>query len=100
MLNGRINGTLNLSRSLGDLSFKRQKNRSVDDQLVISRPDITEIPRCPEDEFIFIGCDGVWERYVKDSQLMVSRIVADKKTHRDGVGLLSALFGSFLAEDT
>ena len=38
---GRMNGNLNLSRALGDMEYKRQKDRDRDCQLIISKPDIT-----------------------------------------------------------
>jgi len=33
---------------------------SASEQCVISVPDIIETPRSEEDEFILMGCDGVW----------------------------------------
>jgi serine/threonine protein phosphatase PrpC len=36
---------------------------------------VTEISRqAGEDEFIIMGCDGIWEKYVNDSQPMITRI--------------------------
>jgi serine/threonine protein phosphatase PrpC len=98
---GRINGVINLSRGLGDLNFKRQKNRAYDDQLVICRPDITEVTRSPgEDEFIIMGCDGVWEQFAKDSQLMISRVASDRKSASDGLAVVGQLLDSLLARGT
>ena len=42
---GRINGNLNLSRAIGDFEYKRNKNLSVDEQLIIAIPDIKKINR-------------------------------------------------------
>jgi protein phosphatase PTC2/3 len=101
IINGRINGGLNLSRSLGDFNFKRQKNRTYDEQFVICRPDVTEILRVPEDdEFIIIGCDGIWEKFVKDSQLMITKLVNDRQQTCDGLMLISNLLDSCLAKQT
>ena len=53
---GRINGALNLSRSFGDLAFKQQKKRSYDQQIVICKPDVSEVVReAGKDEFIVFG---------------------------------------------
>ena len=30
-------------------------------------PDIIEVPRLLSDDFIFIACDGIWEKYGDDS---------------------------------
>jgi serine/threonine protein phosphatase PrpC len=61
---GRVNGGLNLTRSFGDFDYKRNKNLSYAEQMITCKPDIVEIKREPDDEFIIVGCDGIWERYV------------------------------------
>jgi serine/threonine protein phosphatase PrpC len=58
--NGRVNGGLNLSRSLGDFFYKSDKNLGFDEQLIISKPDVTVVDRSKQDEFIIMGCDGIW----------------------------------------
>jgi serine/threonine protein phosphatase PrpC len=58
--NGRVNGGLNLSRSMGDFFYKRDKSLAYDEQLIISKPDVTVVDRSKEDEFIIMGCDGIW----------------------------------------
>ena len=66
MEKGRINGHLNLSRSIGDLYYKREKLLPADKQVVISKPDVMEIELVKNDDFIITGCDGLWERYEHD----------------------------------
>lgn len=58
---GRVNSNLNLSRALGDLEYKKDKKRGVDKQLIIAVPDIKSRKLVEKDEFIIIGCDGIWE---------------------------------------
>jgi serine/threonine protein phosphatase PrpC len=41
IVNGRVNGGLNLSRSFGDFNYKKAKNKAWDEQLIICKPDIT-----------------------------------------------------------
>lgn len=41
---GRICGTLNLSRALGDFEFKKRKSGKWDEQMVIAKPDIVRKP--------------------------------------------------------
>lgn len=60
IVNGRVNGGLNLSRSFGDFNYKRVKGKSWDEQPITCKPDITEIVRQRDDEFIIMGCDGIW----------------------------------------
>lgn len=56
---GRVNGILNMSRSIGDLQFKR--GRSVGDFAVSCVPDVMNEAISDFDDFIIIACDGIWE---------------------------------------
>mmetsp|Transcript_24982 Transcript_24982/g.59454 ORF Transcript_24982/g.59454 Transcript_24982/m.59454 type:complete len:324 (-) Transcript_24982:110-1081(-) len=58
---GRINGSLNLSRALGDLEFKGQDGLRPEEQLVSCVPDVVELELRDGDEFIVLACDGVWD---------------------------------------
>jgi protein phosphatase 1G len=57
----RVNGNLNLSRAIGDLEYKKNPSLLPEDQIISSTPDVLCIDRCSEDEFIVLGCDGVWD---------------------------------------
>lgn len=56
---GRVDGALNLSRSIGDLQFKRGDNDN--DCAVTCIPDVLNETVNPYDDFIIIACDGVWD---------------------------------------
>jgi len=56
----RVNGNLNLSRAIGDLSFK-QTDLSPKEQMVCATPDVRTFQLDPRDEFMVIACDGVWD---------------------------------------
>jgi serine/threonine protein phosphatase PrpC len=58
---GRVNGNLNLTRAIGDLDFKNNDKLTAEEQLIIALPDTKRIKIKPEDEFLLLGCDGVWE---------------------------------------
>ena len=58
---GRINGNLNLSRSIGDLKYKQVPGIPPADQMITAEPDIKQIALKPDDEFIILGCDGIWD---------------------------------------
>lgn len=58
---GRINGNLNLSRALGDLEYKRNSELAPGEQLISAVPEIKKRTLTPDDEFLVLGCDGVWE---------------------------------------
>lgn len=57
----RINGTLAVSRALGDFEFKKDTMRGPCEQLVSPEPEVTVIERHPSDEFIILACDGIWD---------------------------------------
>lgn len=57
----RINGTLAVSRALGDFEFKKDHRRGPCAQLVSPEPEVTSIERLPQDEFLILACDGIWD---------------------------------------
>ena len=61
-INGyRINNMLNLTRAIGDLSFKSNHELKRHEQSVISLPEITKIEDTEGIDFIIMGCDGIWD---------------------------------------
>ncbi|XP_065833349.1 protein phosphatase 1B-like isoform X2 [Oscarella lobularis] len=57
----RVNGSLAVSRALGDLAYKRVEKLSLQEQLVSPMPDVVETERQEGDEFVVLACDGVWD---------------------------------------
>ncbi|XP_071380341.1 protein phosphatase, Mg2+/Mn2+ dependent, 1Na (putative) [Centroberyx affinis] len=57
----RVNGSLAVSRALGDFDFKEVDWRPQTEQLVSPEPEVYEMERTPEDEFLILACDGVWD---------------------------------------
>lgn len=57
---GRVNGNLNLSRALGDLTYKKNKRVAPKDQVISAFPDVRVQPLGKID-FVVMGCDGIWE---------------------------------------
>lgn len=58
---GRVNGMLNLSRSLGDTEFKQKKNVHPKEQIISCVPDVLYEDLQKADDFVVIACDGIWE---------------------------------------
>ncbi|MED6142802.1 hypothetical protein PIB30_001001 [Stylosanthes scabra] len=58
---GRVNGSLNLARAIGDVEFKQNKFLSVETQIVTANPDLNTVDLCDEDEFMVLACDGIWD---------------------------------------
>ena len=57
----RVNGSLAVSRALGDFEYKCNNELSQLDQLVSPEPDVISIKRNSKDEFIVLACDGIWD---------------------------------------
>ncbi|XP_075771586.1 putative protein phosphatase 1N [Pelodiscus sinensis] len=60
----RLNGSLAVSRALGDFGYKAVAWRGPTEQLVSPEPEVHALARCPaEDEFLLLACDGVWDAF-------------------------------------
>lgn len=68
----RVNGSLAVSRALGDYDYKKSANLLPTEQLVSAEPDLSIIDRSEEDEFLILACDGVWD--VMTNQDVISYI--------------------------
>jgi serine/threonine protein phosphatase PrpC len=55
--------------------------------------------RSPDDNFVILGCDGVWERYVSNSQKMVSHIKQLREKYNDKKVVMDKLFNDLVAKD-
>lgn len=58
---GRVNGSLNLSRAIGDMEFKQNKFLPAEKQIVTANPDINTVELCDDDDFLVLACDGIWD---------------------------------------
>ncbi|KAG5356037.1 Protein phosphatase 2C-like protein 1 [Yarrowia sp. B02] len=52
MISNRVNGMLAVTRALGDTYMK---------QFIIGNPYTTETEIIPDDEFLIVACDGLWD---------------------------------------
>ncbi|RXN17572.1 phosphatase 1A isoform X1 [Labeo rohita] len=58
----RVNGSLAVSRALGDFDYKCVHGKGPTEQLVSPEPEVYAIERSEvEDEFIVLACDGIWD---------------------------------------
>lgn len=57
----RVNGSLAVSRALGDFEYKNVRDKGPCEQLVSPEPEISEIVRSDTDEFLVLACDGIWD---------------------------------------
>lgn len=75
--NGRIDGNLNLSRSLGDLQYKKNPALKPEEQKISAAPDVKKIEFTKEFDFIVMGCDGIYDTLT--SQQIVDSFYAEFK---------------------
>ncbi|KAD3068723.1 hypothetical protein R6Q59_017252 [Mikania micrantha] len=75
---GYLNGVLSVSRALGDWDMKLPQGSASP---LTSEPEIQQIMLTEEDEFLIIGCDGIWD--VMSSQQAVKLVTRGLRRHDD-----------------
>ncbi|KAG8379676.1 hypothetical protein BUALT_Bualt07G0113800 [Buddleja alternifolia] len=77
---GRVNGSLNMSRAIGDLEMKQNKSLPAEKQIVTADPDIITVELSADDDFLIIACDGIWD--CMSSQQAVDFVQEQLKTEK------------------
>lgn len=95
---GRVNANLNLSRAIGDLEYKRNAELPPEKQLIIALPDIEKRNMEKKDDFMLMGCDGIWE--LKPEKEMVDFIYAKLKEKTPLKKIVEDLLDQLIAPDT
>lgn len=67
-LNRRVSGELALSRSIGDCIYQ---------PFVTWKPEITITQLDPNDEFLIMGCDGIWDVFTSQQAVDIVRGIHD-----------------------
>lgn len=75
---GYLNGQLSVARALGDWHLKGPKGSIYP---LSSEPELEELVLTEEDEFLVIGCDGLWD--VMSSQCAVTMTRKELMVHND-----------------
>ncbi|KAI4389654.1 hypothetical protein MLD38_001855 [Melastoma candidum] len=75
---GYLNGQLSVSRALGDWHMKGSKGSACP---LTAEPELQETNLTEEDEFLIMGCDGLWD--VMSSQCAVSMVRKELMIHND-----------------
>ena len=92
----RVNGSLAVSRALGDYDYKNVSGLPPTEQLVSAEPDLNVIDRSPEDEFLVLACDGVWD--VMSNQEVVQYIKSRLQVHENLQKVCEELLETCLAK--
>eukprot|EP01018_Ginkgo_biloba_P015531 Gb_16142 [translate_table: standard] len=75
---GYLNGQLSVARALGDWHMKGPKGSNCP---LSAEPELQEALLTEEDEFLIIGCDGLWD--VMTSQCAVTIVRRELMLHND-----------------
>ncbi|XP_043812326.1 probable protein phosphatase 2C 49 isoform X2 [Manihot esculenta] len=75
---GYLNGVLSVSRALGDWDMKNPRGAPSP---LIAEPEFQQMVLTEDDEFLIIGCDGIWD--VMSSQHAVSLVRRGLRRHDD-----------------
>jgi len=98
IIDGRINGNLNLSRAMGDLEYKKNADLKPGEQLISVVPDIKKKTITAEDELIVIGCDGIWECLTNQQ---IAEFLKDKlQEGKSAAKAVEELLDNIVAPDT
>lgn len=96
VIDGRVDGNLNLSRSIGDLNHKK-RNLPPEEQAITCVPDIMIRDIDEDDDFIVMGWDGIWE--VKSSQDVID-FVDDRLSNNTSIeDIVKELLDECCSED-
>ncbi len=77
----RVMGELAVSRSFGDMKFKRQihsRNGTWNVKLVTCTPEFQALPLTPDDDFVVLACDGLFDVFSNQEVLDAVREQMDK----------------------
>ncbi|XP_074582840.1 putative protein phosphatase 2C 2 [Curcuma longa] len=75
---GYLNGALSVTRALGDWYLKMPRGSPAP---LVAEPEFRQAILTEDDEFLIIGCDGIWD--VMSSQLAVGMVRRGLRRHND-----------------
>jgi serine/threonine protein phosphatase PrpC len=78
---GRVDGNLNLTRSIGDLKYKSRDHLTPEEQAITANPDTYCLDITDDIDFIIMGCDGIWEK--KSNEEMVAWVYDKLKQQKE-----------------
>ncbi|XP_065865771.1 probable protein phosphatase 2C 60 isoform X2 [Euphorbia lathyris] len=92
---GRVNGSLNLARAIGDAELKQNRSLPPEKQIVTANPDINIVELCDDDEFLVLACDGIWD--CMSSQQLVDYVKEQLNSESRLSGVCEKVFDRCLA---
>ena len=98
LINYRINGKLNITRAIGDISYKNRNNGYIYEQDVLAIPEVKKYS-LDDVDFIVMGSDGFWD-YGDSIQTICDNIYNELKKNpkKDLCDLIGNIFDKGLAK--
>ena len=93
---GRVMGNLNLSRSIGDLEYKKNMSIPQKDQMITAYPEVKIDTLTSKDEFLVLACDGVWDMLTSQECI---NFVADRIKNKPLTTIAEEVLDRCLAPD-
>lgn len=78
---GYLNGEISVTRALGDWCMKLPYGSTSSSSPLTSDPEIHRVLLTEDDEFLIVGCDGIWD--VMSNQDAVSIVRQELRMHND-----------------
>uniref|UniRef100_A0A0D9VI08 protein-serine/threonine phosphatase n=1 Tax=Leersia perrieri TaxID=77586 RepID=A0A0D9VI08_9ORYZ len=78
----RIQGSLALSRAIGDFAFKKNGSMSPSQQMVTCIPDIRVETITDDTEFLVIASDGIWDRMSNNNVVSCAKKYGSEKPNQ------------------
>lgn len=97
---GRVMGGLNLSRAIGDHTYKKNKELPLEEQMITSSPDIKDIKITEDDSYMVLACDGIWNVMTNEEviEYINDKLKSDKKLSLSKI--CEELFDNCIAPNT
>lgn len=68
--------------------------------MITSKPDVREFDRTVNDDFILLGCDGIWQKFVDNNQGIIDIVNEDFKKHKPHQKIVEDLLEKLIATET
>jgi len=95
----RVNGSLALSRALGDFEYKGAALEFTE-QAVTCDPDCKTVTRQAADQFVFLACDGIWDCLTSEEVVEQTRTsLASHPEDQPVTSIIEMMFDSIIAKD-
>ncbi len=95
----RVNGSLALSRALGDFEYKSSADLPYTQQMVTCEPELRTCSRQKADEFVILACDGIWDCLSSEECVSQTREAIKQAGTQPLTKIIEEMFDRIIATD-